>query len=351
MSLINLRESALAAVLAFCFTLISGCTAKPAPEHRQGAVAQHGALAVAGNRIVDKENRAVSLAGPSLFWGNKGWKAEEFYNRRALEYVKNDWHASIVRIAMGVDEKGGILEDPKGRLKKVHEVVTAAIEMDLYVIIDWHSHHAEDHPQAAIDFFSLMAKTYGHYPHVIYEIYNEPLKGVSWSNIIKPYALPVIDAIRRHDSDNLIVVGTPAWAQDVDEAAEDPITGHNNIVYTLHFYAGTHGQELRDKAQYALDKGLALMVTEWGTVNADGNGEVDYDETMRWMRFIKDNQLSHCNWSLHNKDEGASAFKPGTSSRGPWSDKHLSESGRFVKDIIRNWPNIEQVRVPAQKDD
>lgn len=337
---------ALAVTLALLFSLSAGCTTKPAPEPRAGAVALHGDLSVAGNRIIGEHGRPVSLAGPSLFWGNKGWHADKFYNRSSLEYVKNDWHAGIVRIAMGVDEKGGILHDPEGRLAKVHEVVTAAIALDLYVIIDWHSHHAEDHPQAAIDFFSLMAKTYGAHPHIIYEIYNEPLKDVSWSNVIKPYALPVIAAIRQHDPDNLVVVGTPTWAQDVDAAADDPITEYDNIVYTLHFYAGSHGQELRDKAQYALNKGIALMVTEWGTVEADGTGEVAYSETMRWMRFIKDNQLSHCNWSLHNKDEGASIFKPGTSSRGPWRDKHLTATGRFVKDIVRNWPHLDKVKLP-----
>lgn len=303
----------------------------------------HGALAVEGNRIVNRDSLPVSLAGPSLFWGNKGWRADGFYHRHSLAYAKKDWGASIVRLAMGVDEKGGLLHDYEGRMQKVHEVVSAAIDLGIYVIIDWHSHHAEDHLQEAVAFFSLMAQTYGEHDNVIYEIYNEPLRDVSWSNVIKPYALSVIAAIREHDPDNLIVVGTPTWAQDVDEAADDPITEYSNIVYTLHFYAGTHGQELRDKAQYALDKGIPLMVTEWGTVDADGNGAVDYAETLRWLHFMKDNHLSHCNWSFHNKEEGASAFKPGTGFSGPWTDKDLTASGRFVKSIIRNWPNIDAV--------
>lgn len=303
----------------------------------------HGALAVEGNRIVNRDSLPVSLAGPSLFWGNKGWRADGFYHRQSLAYAKDDWGASIVRIAMGVDEKGGLLDDYEGRLQKVHEVVNAAIDLGIYVIIDWHSHHAEDHLQEAVAFFSLMAQTYGAHDNVIYEIYNEPLRDVSWSTVIKPYALSVIAAIREHDPDNLIVVGTPTWAQDVDDAADDPITEYSNIVYTLHFYAGTHGQELRDKAQYALNKGIPLMVTEWGTVDADGNGAVDYAETLRWLRFMKDNHLSHCNWSFHNKEEGASAFKPGTGFSGPWTDKDLTASGRFVKSIIRNWPNIDAV--------
>lgn len=333
--------SVFALILAGAFT--ASCTSV---QHTMNPVAQHGALSVQGNRIMNKKHEPVSLAGPSLFWGNKGWRAEGFYHRQSLAYAKNDWGATIVRAAMGVEDKGGILEDPHGRLEKMHTVIKAAIDLGLYVIIDWHSHHAEDHPQAAIDFFRLMAQTYGQYDNVIYEIYNEPLRDVSWSNTIKPYALSVIAAIREYDPDNIIVVGTPTWSQDVDDAADDPITEYSNIAYTLHFYAGTHGQKLRDKAQYALDKGIALMVTEWGTVSADGDGAVAYEETVRWLHFMKDNQLSHCNWSFHNKDEGASVFKPGTSVKGRWRDKHLTPSGLFVKNIIRNWPNVEAVEHP-----
>lgn len=334
--------SVFALVLAAIFTV--SCTSV---QHAADPVTQHGALAVQGNRIVNKRQEPVTLAGPSLFWGNKGWHADGFYHRQSVAYAKNDWGASIIRVAMGVDEKGGILEDPEGRLEKVHAVVKAAIDLGMYVIIDWHSHHAEDHTQAAVDFFALMARTYGQYDNIIYEIYNEPLRDVSWSNTIKPYALQVIAAIREYDPDNIIVVGTPTWAQDVDDAADDPITEYSNIAYTLHFYAGTHGQELRDKAQYALDKGIALMVTEWGTVDADGNGAVAYEETLHWLRFMKDNHLSHCNWSFHNKDEGASVFKPGTPFKGHWQDKHLTPSGLFVKRIIRNWPNVDAVEPPV----
>ncbi|MBQ4796798.1 cellulase family glycosylhydrolase, partial [Pectobacterium versatile] len=109
----------------------------------------------------------------------------------------------------------------------------------MYVIIDWHSHSAENNRSEAIRFFQDMARKYGNKPNVIYEIYNEPLQ-VSWSNTIKPYAEAVISAIRAIDPDNLIIVGTPSWSQNVDEASRDPING-KNIAYTLHFYAGTHG--------------------------------------------------------------------------------------------------------------
>jgi aryl-phospho-beta-D-glucosidase BglC (GH1 family) len=243
---------------------------------------------------------------------------------------------------MGVDEFGGYLSDPQGNKNRVKTVVDAAIANDMYVIIDWHSHHAEDFPTDAVSFFTEMAQTYGHQPHVIYEIYNEPITR-DWSNTIKPYAEQVIAAIRAIDPDNLIIVGTPFYSQDVDVVSLDPITGFSNIAYTLHFYAGTHGDSLRAKAETAMNNGLALMVTEWGTVNANGDGGVDVESTNAWMAFLDMHGISHLNWSVHDKVEGASALQPNASPSGGWSDSDLTTSGLLVRSIIRDWLTCVEV--------
>jgi hypothetical protein len=301
----------------------------------QTPVATHGALSVTGNRITNQYGDTVSFAGNSMFWSNTGWEGAPFYNTSCVDWLQSDWNTTIVRAAMGVEENGGYLMDVtnKTRLKTV---VDAAIANDMYVIIDWHSHHAENYQSQAIAFFQEMATTYGGYDNVIYEIYNEPLQ-VSWSNTIKPYATAVTAAIRAIDPDNLIVVGTPTWSQDVDVASLDPITGYSNIAYTLHFYAGTHGQSLRNKAITAMNNGIALFVTEWGTVDASGNGAVATTSVNEWTTFMCQNKLSHCNWSINDKNEGASALVVGTSPSGNWSANELTASGTLVKSIIQTW--------------
>jgi endoglucanase len=311
------------------------------------AVDVHGPLRVQAGRIVDQHDETVSLAGPSLFWGNQGWgdRAEydpdAYYNADVVAYVQREWNAAIIRIAMGAESRGGYIQDPDGRWATIAAVAEAAIGQGMYFIVDWHSHRAEQHPAAAVAFFQRVAKQYGEAPNLIYEIYNEPLNTTDWSSVIKPYAERVIRAIREIDPDNLIVVGTQTWSQDVDKAADDPIEGFDNLAYALHFYAGTHKQELRDKADYALSRGLPLMVTEWGTVDATGDGGVDLQSSLAWLDWMRERRLSHCNWSLHSKREGASMLAPGSRPDAEWTDANLTPSGRFVRGAIRTWHPVD----------
>jgi len=295
-------------------------------------------LSVKGRNIINSNGIPVSFAGNSFFWSNNYWSGHHFYNAEVVNWLKTDWKSTIVRCAVAADEdiKGGYFDDKEANLKRIDAVIDAAIANNMYVIIDWHSHHAHLQTQEAIAFFTRMATKYGKYPNVIYEIYNEPLK-VSWHTVIKPYAEKVIAAIRKIDPDNLIVVGTPNWSQDVDIAAENPITNYKNIAYTLHFYAASHKDKLRAKAQLAIDKGLPIFVTEWGTVKANGGGNVAAISTQKWMQFLKKYHISHCNWSVNDKDEGASILKPKANKTGYWKEEDLTPSGKLVRQIIRNW--------------
>ena len=301
----------------------------------QSPVELHGALSVNGTKITNQYDQVTNLAGMSLFWSNNGWGGEKYYNAEAVKWLKEDWNISVIRASMGVEDNGGYISNPEN-IDKVKTIIDAAIEEGLYVIIDWHSHHAEDYEAEAIDFFTQMANLYKDYPNIIYEIYNEPLI-VSWSSVIKPYALSVIEAIRAIDPQNIILVGSSTWSQDVDIASNNPIEGYENIAYTLHFYAGTHFQYLRDKAQVALNNGIALWVSEWGTVEASGDGQVNQNSVEEWMDFLCINDISHCNWAVNDKIEGASALKSGANPNGGWSANMLTPSGTLVKNIVKNW--------------
>jgi len=301
----------------------------PTPNVQLSPVEQHGQLRVEGNRIVNEAGEPVQLRGMSYFWSQ--WQGQ-YYTPQTVKWLKEDWRSTVVRAAMGI-EMGGYLDNPEAEKQKVITLVDAAISENMYVIIDWHDHHAEQHTAEAVAFFSEMARRYGSQPNVIYEIYNEPLD-VSWSGVIKPYAETVINAIRQHDPDNIIVCGTRKWSQEVAEAADDPIQDEN-VAYTLHFYAATHKQQLRDVAQKALDKGAALMVTEFGTCEASGDGYLDEASTRAWWAFLDKNKISWCNWSVADKGETASALQPNASVTGGWPATSISRSGQLIRQELQ----------------
>jgi endoglucanase len=296
----------------------------------QSIVEKHGQLSVKGNKIVDKNGDPVQLKGMSLFWSQEIGK---YYNYSAIKWLRDDWKCTIVRAAMAV-ESGGYLTNPESEKSKVDSAIRAAIDLGLYVIIDWHDHHAHLHTAQAQKFFAEMAQQYGKYPNIIYELYNEPLNNVSWADSIKPYHEAVIATIRQYDPQNIIVCGTRTWSQDVDEASLNPIKGEN-IAYTLHYYASTHKEELRKKAEVALNNGIALMVTEYGTVFANGNGDINYKESNLWWDFCDKHQLSWCNWSVCDKKETSAALQPGASATGGWTTEMLTPSGVLVRSELR----------------
>eukprot|EP01047_Picozoa_sp_COSAG01_P042140 COSAG01_NODE_3662_length_5815_cov_18.255948_5_plen_230_part_01 len=195
-------------------------------------VTDNGQLAVKGTQLVNQKGEPVVLRGVSFGWSN--WWSQ-FYNDGAVGWLVNDWHCTVIRASMGVGPQGSYLDRPEWSKKLITTVVDAAIKNDVYVIIDWHDHNAHQRTDEAVAFFTEMAKRYGDCPNVIYEIYNEPVE-VSWDEV-KKYSNVVISAIRKIDPDNIILVGTPHWDQDIHLAADAPIENQNNLMYSLHFYA------------------------------------------------------------------------------------------------------------------
>ena len=236
-----------------------------------------------------------------------------------------------IRAAIGVDPKKGYIDNPDFSIACLTNVVDAAIENNMYVIIDWHSHHIR--LEEAKAFFTLAAEKYKDYPNIIYEIYNEPIDD-SWEEV-KAYSEEIIKTIRSIDKDNIILVGTPHWDQDIHLAADNPITGYKNIMYTLHFYAGTHKQELRDRADYALSKNLPIFVSECAGMNADGDGTINLEEWNTWKEWMNQHQMSWAAWSIADKNETCSMIKSKKSPAYGWTENDLKEWGKIIQNTLQ----------------
>lgn len=297
----------------------------------------HGQLAVDGTDIVDSSGNKYQLKGASthgITW------FPDYVDKSVFQYLRDDWGANLVRIAMYTDtgdNNGYCSGGDKEKIKDlVNSGVSAATELGMYAIVDWHilnDNNPNTHIDEAKDFFEYVSSKYSENHNVIYEICNEPNGGTSWAEI-KSYAETIIPIIRKNDKDAIIIVGTPNWSQDVDVASADPITGYDNIMYAVHFYAATHKDDLRNKVETALSNGLPVFVSEFSLCDASGNGAIDYESSDAWFQMINENNLSYASWSLCNKDETSALFMASSSIADGISDDELSDTGKYVKNKI-----------------
>lgn len=298
-------------------------------------VANHGKLSVKGTKLVDKNGDAYQLRGVSthgLQW------FPQYVNKAAFQTLRDEWNCNVVRLAMYTAEGGYCEGADKTKLKTlVKNGVDYATELGMYVIIDWHVLNDRDpnkYKSEAIRFFEEMARAYKDNVNVIYEICNEPNGGVNWSTI-KSYAEDVIKAIRAIDKDAIIIVGTPNWSQQVDQAAADPITGQKNIMYALHFYAGTHKDDLRNTMIRAVKAGLPVFCSEFGITDASGNGNLDEASANKWIAVMNELDISYVCWNLANKNESSSLIKSGCNKTAGWSESELSGQAKWLIKVLK----------------
>lgn len=331
-----LRGFALVCVLALGLCLTGGlqiAEAKTTTYYDASA----GRLHVKGTKLVDKKGHEVQLRGVSTH--GLSWYPQ-YVNDKCFAQLHDQWGANVVRLAMYTEEYNGYCSgDAKNRsdLKKlIKKGVRLAKKHKMYVIVDWHilsDGNPNSHKKEAKAFFREMSREFKGYNNVIYEICNEPNNGTSWKEI-KSYARSVISTIRKNDKKAVIVVGTPTWSQDVDQAAADPIKG-DNIMYALHFYAATHKTDLRNKMTAAINKGLPVFVTEYGICDASGNGAIDKKEADRWVQTMDEYGVSYIAWNLSNKQESSSIIKSSCSKVSGFKKSELSDEGKWLYHLLR----------------
>lgn len=292
-----------------------------------------GALSVRGAQLVGEDGDPVQLRGVSTH--GLAW-FPGYVNRELFGELRSDWGANVVRLALYTAESGGYCTDgDRAKLQGlVEDGVDHATEADLYAIVDWHvlsDADPNEHMDDAKAFFGAMAEKYADHDNVIYEICNEPNGDTSWADI-KRYANEVIPVIREHAPDAVVLVGTPTWSQRVDEAA-DPLD-FDNVMYTLHFYAATHQQDLRDRLQSTVEAGLPVFVSEFGICDASGSGAVDYASADAWVDLMDSLDVSYVCWNLSNKDESSALFKPGCNKTSGFVRDDLSEEGVWLWDVL-----------------
>lgn len=291
-------------------------------------------LSVEGSQLVGEDGQPVVLRGISYGW-HQIWP--RFWNKESCTYFVKDWGAQVIRASLGVSRPfneemhNSYLQDPALGLRCLFEVVDAAIANDAYVIIDWHSHDIFE--DDAVKFFTQMAIKYKGVPNVIYELFNEP-DYESWEEV-KMYSTKVIKAIRAIEPDAVILVGCPHWDQDIDKVADDPIKDEKNLMYTMHFYAATHGKYLRDRTDAAIAKGVPVFVSECAGMEASGDGPLNIEAWNEYVEWMKERKLSWCAWSVSDKVETCSMLVPGAKATGNWTEEELKPWAKLVREELK----------------
>ena len=307
---------------------------------------KYGKLHVEGKNLVNEKGEIVQLKGISTHNLNV---YPEYINEEAFRQFRDEYKVTIMRFAMYTgfaDGFNGYADSDDAHRKELEDIMLKGVDicrdLGLYCMIDWHvllDYDPNMHTDMAIRFFKTICPKLKDYDNVIYEICNEPnmnletKEEVTWDQI-KHYARQVIPVIKEIDDTKVIIVGTTIWSQGVDEAADAPLTEYDNLMYTLHFYADTHRDRIRDKLKYARKKDLPVFVTEFGVGHANGDGEINDEESKKWIDLLNEEKISYIIWNLSNKAETSSILRPECKKACGFTDDDLSECGKRMKDIM-----------------
>lgn len=295
----------------------------------------YGPLQVIGTSLCDSEGNPVQLKGISTH--GLAW-FPDYVNETLFKELHEQWNVNVIRFAMYTGDSGGYCTGgDQGQLKQlIRDGVEYASGQNMYVIIDWHILSDGDpntYKEEAKSFFGEMSAEFGDRDNIIYEICNEPNGGTGWGRV-KEYAQEIIPVIRENDEDAVILVGTPNWCQFLDQAAADPITEWDNIMYTLHFYAATHKEDLRRTMENALKAGLPVFVSEYSICDASGNGGIDEAQAAAWVELLDGYKISYVAWNLSNKNETSALIKSSCGKTSGLSAEDLSSTGEWLYGLL-----------------
>ena len=296
----------------------------------------HGRLKVGEKGLLDQNNYPVQLKGMSthgITWYPR------FTSAGAFKTLK-EYGANVVRLAVYSDQPGSYPYNSKENMNYMYLAIENALAINMYVIVDWHVLREED-PNVtkayAKEFFEDVTSRYGNHEGIIYEICNEPNgDNTSWEDVCS-YADEIIPLIRKNAPDSVIIVGTPDFCTDIEEAAENPLM-YENVLYSMHTYLDLSDDDddfdFIDRYAKKFNLGIPVIVSEWGMKNTDG--KIYTEQVEYFVDVMEENNISWCSWSLSNKNEPYSLVKHTSNKLSGWTEDDLTVSGKIIKEALEN---------------
>jgi aryl-phospho-beta-D-glucosidase BglC (GH1 family) len=321
----------LSIVLSVCFSFA------------QNTVAENGQLQVIGHQLCNEHGKPVQLRGMSMFGL---MHMPECVSWQSFKLLKEEWEANVIRVPVymaNYSNSNNYNQNPEWNNALIDSTIKWSERLGVYCIIDWHNDRfgSPDDPnhKKADSFFKLMSTKYSGKKNVIYELFNEPYgESVTWDTIAT-YANRIMPIIRKNDPKAIILIGTPRWDQMLETVDSRKLNDTKNVMYTFHFYANSH-QSLYPMFAGQIHR-IPVFVSEWGTCESSGMGNLDLDTSSKFLNTMKQDILnrdtvsvSWCNFSYGDKAESTSALKPRSCADGLWDNR--TPGGDFIKYWIKN---------------
>jgi endoglucanase len=293
---------------------------------------------VQGNAFVDADGEPILFRGLAISDPDKLAK-QGHWTREHFEQVK-EMGAMVVRIP--VHPVAWRDRTPEGYLALLDQAVEWCTEMEMYVMIDWHSignlgmelfqaPMYDTTKKETYEFWRTIARHFrGHNTVAFYELFNEPtvfrgqLGSMSWSEW-KKINEDLIALIRSYDPEPIPLVAGFDWAYDLSPLRTDPIDAEG-IGYVTHPYANKRQPPWEPKWEenfgFAADR-YPVIATELG-FSLRGEEQVDEDHYgTRIINYLEGRGISWVAW----------CFDPewGPRMLESWDPYELSGSGEFFK--------------------
>tara|TARA_R110002050_G_scaffold171113_2_gene303134 strand:- start:59438 stop:60451 length:1014 start_codon:yes stop_codon:yes gene_type:complete len=239
------------------------------------------------NNFVIENGKTIVFRGLNTSDPDK-LESQGHWDKSYFKEIKK-WGANIVRFP--VHPTAWTKRGKENYLKLIDDGVKWATELNLYVIIDWHSignlqtemfqHDMYDTTlKQTYDFWRTIADKYGKNSTVaFYELYNEPttyrntLGTASW-DLWKKMNEEMITIIRANGGEGIPLVAGFNWAYDLTPVIDNPINAEG-IAYVSHPYPQKREKPWED--QWTADWGFIkekypLILTEIGFCGAEDIG-------------------------------------------------------------------------------
>lgn len=295
-------------------------------------------ISVNGNTFVNAQGQVLQFKGINIADPDK-IQNQGHWNKAYFEAVKA-WGVQLVRIP--VHPVAWRERTPEKYLELIDQAVEWCTELEMYIIIDWHSignlktgmfqdpMYETTFSETCI-FWRTIAQRYQQNNTVaFYELFNEPttyrgqLGTISWSEW-RQMMEEVIDICHSFDKNTIPLVAGFDWAYDLTPLRLEPIS-RPGIAYVTHPYPHKRTQPWTPK--WEEDFGFAaaeypIVATEIGFVLGEGGIKDNGDYGKEIMQYLNNKGISWL-WWVFDPEWGPCLIKD-------WENFSPTEYGFFCK--------------------